>query len=217
MFERIFGTGPRSTLIEAAFDDISSMLEQGRGMMSLAVGALLGNQPLGVDLDELDDRLDESERMVRRTVLEHLAVNPQQDLVASLVLVSMVQDAERLGDFANGLAELIKLAKGPRTGPFAKRLRALAERVDPQFVACESSFREADVEVARRVMATHAELRGQFSRYVADVAASDLPPDMAVVYAGAASMLRRISAHLANIASSVVLPYDRIRHGDEDI
>jgi hypothetical protein len=38
---------------------------------------------------------------------------------------------------------------------------------------------------------------------------------MAVVYSSAASMLRRISAHLSNIASSVVQPYDRIRHGDE--
>jgi Na+/phosphate symporter len=216
MFERIFGTAPQSTLIEAAFDDISSMLEQGRRMMSLAVSSLLGNQPLQVDLDQLDDRLDDSERMVRRTVLEHLAVNPQQDLVASLVLVSMVQDAERLGDFANGLVELTKLARSPRTGPFADRLQALVDRVDPQFVACDSSFRADDVEVARKVMSTHAVLRGEFSRYVADVAASDLSPDMAVVFAGAASMVRRISAHLANIASSVVLPYDQIRHGDED-
>jgi len=33
----------------------------------------------------------------------------------------------------------------------------------------------------------------------------------------AARMLRRISAHLSNIASSVVQPFDRIRHGDEDV
>jgi hypothetical protein len=48
------------------------------------------------------------------------------------------------------------------------------------------------------------------------VAASDLSANMAIVYAVAARILRRISAHLSNIASTVVQPYDRIRHGDED-
>ena len=40
---------------------------------------------------------------------------------------------------------------------------------------------------------------------------------MAIVYAGAAQILRRVGAHLANIASTVIQPYDRIRHLDEDM
>ncbi len=43
-----------------------------------------------------------------------------------------------------------------------------------------------------------------------------LSADMAIVYATGARILRRISAHLSNVASTVVQPYDRIRHGDED-
>ena len=49
-----------------------------------------------VDLVEMDDVVDEGEREVRRTVLEHLSMNPRQDLVASLILVSIVNDAERI-------------------------------------------------------------------------------------------------------------------------
>ena len=217
MFKHIFGTGQGSTLIQAAFGDISSMLQQGHDMMQLSVKALLGNEPLEVDLDQMDDRLDDSERMVRRTVLEHLTVNPRQELVASLVLVSMVQDAERVGDFANGLVEMAKLARSPRTGPFAERLQAIVDRIAPQFESCERSFREDDPEGAQRIIAEHREVRKELRQYAADVAASDLSANMAVVYSGAAAMLRRISAHLANISSSVVMPYDQIRHGDEDV
>ena len=217
MFERIFGPSRRSTLIDAAFDDISSMLERARGMMRLSVRSLLDNEPLEADIDEMDDRIDESERMVRRSVLEHLSVNPQQDLVASLVLVSMVQDAERVGDFANGIAELVRLAAEPRHGPFAERLRSIVERLDPQFVDCERAFRKDDPDVAETVIARHRELRSELKEYVRDVADSDLSANMAVVYSGAARILRRMSAHLANIATSVVLPYDQIRHGDEDV
>ena len=217
MFENIFGSQHRSTLIDAAFDDISSMLQQSFKMMKLAVPALLDNRPIEVDIDSMDDSVDEGERMVRRTVLEHLSVNPRQDLVVSLVLVSMVQDAERVGDFSNGILKLTKMAKSPRQGPFAERLRVISNRIEPLFVMCEEAFREDDVKKANELIVTHRRLRDDLEQYTREVADSDLSADMAVVYSSAASMLRRISAHLSNIASSVVQPYDRIRHGDEDV
>lgn len=216
MFERFFGKATGSTLIEAAFDDVSSMLQQSARMLDLALRALLENEPLEVDLDHMDDRVDEGERMVRRTVLEHLSLNPEQDLVASLVLVSMVQDAERVGDFARGLGELLPLARGPREGPFAERLRIIVDEIRPLFSLTEEAFRNDDAEKALVVVATHRRVKLQLKDYTAEVAASDLGPDMAVVYSAAARILRRVGAHLSNICSSVVQPYDRIRHGDEE-
>jgi phosphate uptake regulator len=68
---------------------------------------------------------------------------------------------------------------------------------------------------AREVIRSHRQLRRELKRYREQVAASDLGADMAVVYADAAQILRRIGAHLGNIASTVVQPYDRIRHGNE--
>jgi hypothetical protein len=85
------------------------------------------------------------------------------------------------------------------------------------FDVCERAFRDDDVEGARLVVATHAELKKAFIDYTEQVAKSDLDADMAIVYASAARILRRISAHLSNIASTVVQPYDRIRHEDEDV
>jgi phosphate uptake regulator len=217
MFERWFGTGEKSTLVEAAFRDVSTMLKQSARMLDHALATLLDNAPLEVDLENMDDIVDEGERMVRRTVLEHLSVNPRQELVASLVLVSMVQDAERIGDFARGLAEAATLAKSPRSGRFADELRDLADRLLPLFDLCEMAFREDDVESARQVMGAHTQLKSDFTEYLGRVADSDLTADMAIVYATASRILRRIGAHLSNIASSVVQPYDRIRHGDEQV
>lgn len=216
MFEGLFRPESRSKLIDAAFEDVSIMLQQSARMMDLALRALLDNEPLDADLDDLDDVVDEGERMVRRTVLQHLAVNPDQDLVASLILVSMVQDAERVGDFARGLAELVPLAQSPRAGDFANRLREMIGRLRPLFEVCEQAFREDDVDKARRVIVAARELKQEMIDYTGDVAASDLSADMAVVYSAAARILRRIGAHLSNICSSVSQPYDRIRHGDEE-
>jgi phosphate uptake regulator len=217
MFERLFRPATRSPLIDSAFRDIGQMLDQAQRMLDLALGALLEGKPLLVDLDELDDVVDEGERMVRRSVLEHLSFDPSRDLVASLVLVSMVQDAERLGDFARGIPELLPLARHPRSGPFCDELTALGRRLGPLFDLTKQAFVEDDPEKGRRVMATASELKTAFLDYTRRVAESDLTADMAVVYSGAARSLRRVGAHLSNIASSVVQPYDRIRHGDEEM
>lgn len=215
MLNKIFGSGKSSTLLESAFRDVTTMLQQSARMLDHALDTLLDNKPMEVDLRDMDDVVDDGERMVRRTVLEHLTVNPQQDLVVSLILVSMVQDAERIGDFSRGLGELEALASEPRQGAFADELRTLAGRVRPLFDICERAFRDDDIEGARAVILAHAELKGEFEAFVARLAKSDLDLDMAIVYAIAARILRRIGAHLSNIASTVVQPYDRIRHGDE--
>jgi len=215
-FERLLGPGPRSRLIEAAYADIGEMLGQSARMLDIAVAALLDNQPLEVDLDEMDDSVDEAERMVRRSVLAHLSFNPRTDLVPSLLLVCLVQDAERIGDFARGLAELVPLARSPRGGPFAERLRAVVGDLRPLFEICDEAFRKGDAQKGREVMTRNVELKADLMAFTRDVAASDLTADMVVVYAGAARILRRIAAHLSNIASSVVQPYDRIRHGDDE-
>lgn len=215
MFDRLFGT--KSTLVDSAFRDFSTMLEQSAKMLDLALAALLDNTELEADLESMDDIVDEAERMIRRTVLEHLSVSPDKQLVPSLVLVSIVQDAERAGDFARGLAELLDIAKSPRTGPFADDLREIAGRVRPMFETCERAFRKGDSELAQEVVNAHPQIKVDLEAYTARVADSDLSADMAIVYASAARILRRVSAHLCNIASSVTQPFDRMRHGDEDV
>lgn len=215
-FKQLFNPVAPSSLVESAFADVSGMLQQSSEMLEHALRALLDNQPLSLDLEGMDDMVDDAERRVRRAILQHLAVNPHQDLVASLVLVSMVQDAERIGDFARGLVELMKMARSPRTGPFADELRDLAARVHPLFPVTERAFRNGDLPDAQQVVRDYAALRVALKDYRDRVATSDLSADMAIVYAGAAQILRRVGAHLANIASTVIQPYDRIRHLDED-
>jgi Na+/phosphate symporter len=215
-FKQLFNPLAPSPLVELAFTDVSGMLRQSAEMLRHALEVLLDNKPLALDLEGMDDVIDEAERRVRRTILHHLAVNPKQDLVASLVLVSMVQDAERIGDFARGLVELVRIARSRRTGPFADELRDLAARLQPLFDITERAFRNADPDEAKQVIRAHAELRQALKAYRARLVESDLTPDMAIVYSGAAQILRRVGAHLANIASTVVQPYDRIRHLDED-
>lgn len=214
MFDDLLGKKP-SPLVTGAFEDMAQMLRRSERMFDVACRHLLDNEPLEVDLESLDDQVDYGERMVRRAILEHLAFHPKRDLVPSLILASMVQDAERIGDFARALEELVPLAKGPRRGPFADRLRRAVAETLPLFGQTVEAFQEDDKGIGREVMNGHRALRRALQDLTRDLAESDLSADMAVVYALAARHILRVSAHLYNIASSVVQPYDRIRHGDE--
>lgn len=215
MFGKLFGS-EGSTLIDTAFGEVSTMLLHSATMYDHARAALLDNQPLEHDLEALDDVVDAGEREVRRAVVEHLSLRPGQDLVPSLILVSIVQDAERLGDFSRGLAELLPLAKSERVGPIRDRLAEIGDEIRTLFDDCERAFREGEAADAAAVVERANELKAQVIRVTEDVAASDLSADMAVVYSGAARILRRVAAHLSNICSTVSQPFDRIRQNDED-
>ena len=216
MLQRLFGSSAQSGLVESAFEEFSAMLRHAAEMLDLALAALLDNADLEVDLDQMDDEIDDGESKIRRMVLQHLSLQPKKDLVASLVLISMVQDAERIGDFARGLGDLPALAKSPRGGPFAEELGQIADRVRPVFQTCEKAFRDDDADLARRVVDQHPQIKADLSDYIGRLADSDLDADMAIVYALTARILQRVSAHLSNIASTVVQPFDKIRHDDED-
>lgn len=216
MLKRLFGTSTQSSLVESAFQQFSDMLKRASEMHDLAMTALLDNTELEVDLDQMDDAIDEGEASIRRAVLEHLSLNPSKDLVASLVLISMVQDAERIGDFARGLGDVPRLARHPRGGAFADDLRRIDARIRPLFDTCASAFHSDDSATARTVVEEHPSIKAELAEYIERLAASDLSADMAIVYASTARNLQRISAHLSNIASSVVQPFHRIRHDDED-
>jgi len=216
MFERLFGTKTQPTLVASAFADFSGMLRRASEMYDLALAALLDGVPLEVDLREMDDAIDEAEAAIRRAVLEHLSVSPNRDLVASLVLISMVQDAERIGDFTRGLGDVPELARHPVGGPLADELRQYSTRIRPLFDQCDAAFREDNAAGAQTVVDAHTEIKAELSDYISRVADSDLSADMAIVYAYAARNMQRISAHLSNIASSVVQPFHRIRHDDDD-
>lgn len=192
------------------------MIEQSLRMFDESVSGLIENAPIEVNMEEMDDFVDDREREIRRRVIEHLAYEPKKDMVASLVMATMVHDAERLGDYARGLSELIPLAKAPRSGPFNQQLKQLAARLRPLFGRTKKALEEDDAKGAGQNMSDCRGLKKEFLDFTSQVADSQLSADQAVVFAAGARMMRRIGSHLSNLNSAIRLPYDQIRREDED-
>ncbi len=216
-FDLFKGRKP-SPLIQRALDDMQVMLETTHDMFVAATAHLLDNESLTVDLQARDAVVNRKEADIRRAVLEHVAIDPEHEIVFSLVLVSIVQDAERIGDLTKSLAETAALARKPRMGSHTAQLRGFRDSIEHQFATTRTAFVEGDAVKAQKVMQACSETKGLIAAFIQDLAEqADGLGNEALVLGLAARMMGRVGSHLSNIASSVALPYDRIRQGDESI
>ena len=208
-----FLTGSRPPLVEQSMTDLGVMLDTADSMFAAATNSLLDNEPLHVDLSTQDDIINEREQTIRRSVLEHILADPRAELSLSLLLVSIVQDAERLGDLAKSIAKAADLASSPRMGRHVEALREIRDRVQSAFPRVRRSFIVGDAKVGRVVMDEHAQTKvdvGDFLQRLAE--ADDLTSNEAVVLSISARMIGRTSSHLSNIVSAVALPFDQVRN-----
>lgn len=205
-------TGDRPPLVGRALEDISTMVKTGSRMIAAAAGHLLDNEILDVDLEALDSTINGREADLRRALLEHLSINPRKDLVFSLKLLSVVQEAERIGDLAKSLAETAALARAPRMGEVVAPLREARDRIVRMMARLHDCLIADDDDEAIQVMKEHEQVKSSLSDYLRNLSLNAvLDPNSAIVLSLSARMLSRVSSHIANIASTVASPFDQIR------
>ena len=207
MFKQIVETNKRTSLIVDAFEEVTHMVERAERMFDAACTAYMGDQERDVDISAEDRAINEGERMIRRLVTQHLTINPKQDLPASLALFSIVHEVERIGDYAKSLSELCQWqsdSEGSEAG------RQLHEKIAPLFGQLLQALRDEDIDAARQVMRTHEEVKIASDTFVTGAFQDEASNRHTVVQVMAVRFLRRISAHLSIVASSVVNPLDRI-------
>ena len=92
-----FFTGNQPPLIIDALDDVKVMLDTGRDLFAASSGRLLENEILDTDLSAQEAVIRKREQSVRRAVLEHLNIDPKRELVLCVKLLTVAQEAERIG------------------------------------------------------------------------------------------------------------------------
>lgn len=211
MFKEFINSQKRTTLLYDAIQEVLEMLERAERMYELACTGLLTPEPDTVNIEREDRDINASERMVRRMVFEHLVLNPKQDLPASLSLLSIVHDIERIGDYAKSLMELSHWTKAEgNPSLYIAECKSLHRAIAPLFAQVLEAMRESDIDRARQVMRQHEEIKKQSDVLLGKIIQGDRPNGEAVPSALAARFLRRISAHLSNVASGIANPFDRV-------
>lgn len=208
MFEKLFGDKDAG-LLNDAIEEACRMIQECARMFGAATGALIDGQPPPIDVVEKDENVDLGERMVRRLVFQHIMMNPDQDLPSALALVSVVHDAERLGDYNKSLLYLTQW----RTGDLMHHPQALVcaeirDLIVPMFDHALKAIQKGDVNEARKVMDQNLVVKEKTQKLQEALMQNADGGREDVVCSSCAQYLRRISAHLSNITSSVANPFD---------
>ena len=192
--------------------EVGQMLEAGRWMFEKSSEVLLRRarwKDVAEDLYDRDHQVNHIEQKVREEIITHLSMGHQADLCACLVLMSVVKDAERIGDYCKNIFEVGKLFDREYTCPhFSKPLEEVRVLVEPLFARTAKAFIEADRPLARNVLDTAGGLTRTCNVLIHQLLSTDaeMHADEAVAYVLLARFYKRVSAHLANIATAVVSP-----------
>ena len=206
----------RDNLQAQALHECHEMLEMCEQMVGASVESLRQRDDADIEIDivAMDKKLNAFERDVRRKVMTHLALGHTGDLSTGLVLISIVIDLERIGDYSKNIYQLARqhptrLDGGPLEEPLADMERNTLELL----AQASKAFRTGDEAAARALMLDYkndisAKSHEMERRLVTGQTVVDGPSGASLALY--MRFLKRISAHSRNLASSVVNPFDRI-------
>jgi phosphate transport system protein len=223
MFKTITSLFQKENLIVQALNECHEMLALDWDMFRAATESLrrtIGS-PSELDIRDADKRVNKFERDVRRKVITHLTLTGD-DVSSGLIVVSVVIDIERIGDYTKNIYELAKTHSDKlEAGGLEPQLVSLESRVGDLFQRTALAFKNGDEDSARQIMGEYKEeLAADCDAIIDAVVAGkteDLKPGQAAAVALYVRYLKRIGSHLRTIVTSVVNPFPRIGYKEKQL
>ena len=221
MFKQIFNLFKSDSLYVQALEECHEMLDIDLKMFQESINVLRSkdNSESSFDIRKADLKINEFERSVRRKVMTHLAVSGTDDLGSGLILISVVTDIERIGDYTKNIYDLSKFYTTRLNGhDLESDLSNVEEKVVSLFQNSIKAFKDQDLELARQLMKDYKEsISKQSDKITNDIISGKLSmdADTATAVAMYSRYLKRIGAHSRNLISSVVNPFERIGYREE--
>lgn len=200
-----------SGLIDEAENMVSDMLEIAFNMFQYSMRVVVEKAKEKEDIYTIDKKLNALEIEVRKKILEHLSINPSQDITPSLVLATIVVDIERLGDYSKNLIEVSHKYPKPLKGEYIEKIKSLEERVQNCFDNTIKIYKEQDEEKGKEIMEKLSELIDECQELLETlIEDTSLACKEGVIYALLVRHLKRVSSHVRNVCSGIVNPFYRL-------
>ena len=217
MFKQIFEIFKSDSLYEQALSECHEMLDIDLTMYKESIKSLRksNSAEINIDIYEMDKKINEFERDVRRKVMTHLAIGGKEDIGSGLVLVSVVIDIERIGDYTKNIYDLAVNHPNKLNGGSVEDRLSIIEKISYKlFEESIDAFKNQDIKKASGLMENYKENISSQSDAITNEIISGKIDDIEIGTASAVGLyaryLKRIAAHSRNLISSIVNPFERI-------
>ena len=199
--------------LQEAYDEAILMLRASHDMFDHAVKQLHAEGVLESDIYKRDRQLNKYERSVRRKIVTHMSVSSKPDINLGLVLTAIVIDIERIGDYTKNIVELAGAVPGPFDGlELHGEVAEIEKNMARMFDDIVPALEDSDEALSRTILRAHGGVSESVDAAVRALTAGEVMSGRAghaVTVALYLRFLKRVSAHLKNVATSVVNPYHR--------
>lgn len=215
-FKELIELWRSDNLLTQALKDSQKMLNSTSQMFNESVKSLRESDSgkMGMDIYAKDRMVNKYQREVRRKVLKHLAIAGGVNLTHGLILINIVIDLERIGDYTKNIMELaVAHPKKLRCGIYEDDIKKIEQGVSSMFEQIVPALKASDKKAARQLIDSDWWMIKRCDEVVTGLIKAEdqtLSSADAVSTALYARYLKRIAAHLINVSSSVVNPFERI-------
>ncbi|MDX1567929.1 MAG: PhoU domain-containing protein [Longimicrobiales bacterium] len=203
-------------------EDFSQMVDLSRDLTVRAGHILFGEgaseQAELQAIHKADVQINKLQRSIRKKIIAHLILTQERrDVTYCLLIMSLVKDVERLGDYAKNVSEIPSESGGtlPDDSNGAE-IRAIREAVEDTYGSVNQVFATSDAQTATELIQRGKIVNRRCDELIARVAASTYDASTTTALVLAARYYKRIESHLLNILSGVVMPLHKLDYFDED-
>ena len=204
--------------LSQAWTSSNEMLYLSHEMFTDSVNALRSGEKNKVikSIKLRDEEINQYHRNIRKKVVTYYSVSKDvTNINSGLVLINMVVDIERVGDYTKNILDLAKYyPKKLRSEKVSEDLRIIEKAVIERFQNTVKAVEEMDEIAAKELIKSYRSDLGKLSdNLVASSISGDLKigeEHMASSMVLYARYLKRIGAHLKNITSVVINPFESI-------
>ena len=218
VFKNLVNIWKSEDSLSQAWVSSNEMLTLSHVMFTDAIGALRSGEKNDVikSIKQRDTDINKYQRDIRKKVVTYYSISKDvTNLDSGLVLINMVVDIERIGDYTKNILDLAKYhPKKFVSEKISDDLRVVEKAVIERFGNTIKAVEEMDEEVAKELIKSYRSDLGKLSD---NLVASSISGKLQIGEENKASSmvlyaryLKRIGAHLKNITSVVVNPFESI-------
>ena len=218
IFREIVNLWKSEDLLSQAWDESYKMMMLSNEMFTQAIKYLREgeNDETIRMLKKRDVEINTFQRDVRKKVVTHYAISQDiEDLPNGLVLLNMVVDVERLGDYTKNILDLaLNHPNIIKSEEFSEDLYHVEQEVISRFSKTIEAIHTQDADVARSMMVSYKETLTSISDDIVNGCISGEitlgDESKTVSLALYARYLKRIGAHLKNITTVLINPFEAV-------
>ena len=218
MFDRVISLWKSEDLLSQAWEESFEMMVLSNEMFSAAIRYLRRGEKIKTlkSLKKRDREINEFQKSVRKKVVTHFSISQKvEDFPSGLVLLNIVVDVERLGDYTKNILDLAIHYPDPLVSEDClNSLKEIEDDILSRFTDTLTAIEQQDEKLAKKLLKSYRKSFSNISDKIVNDGISGKQGYKDQKEAASVTLyaryLKRVGGHLKNITTTMLNPYEEI-------